>query len=198
MRHNRSFLAASVSALVLASVFVSPATADEKYSFPSVNGAAIGAMPHFVPPSAQAEGNVVLSSSVSGLGVKGVAKMDKVPIPLVSPAYGHFAALAPGGDAYGYRFLTHALRSQSFANYAADYYRLFAPAYAVSAWTDRVSGIVETGYGGAVDSWTAGAYGLARVRGPSRRRNSAPDLSIMPEFRPHPELENGPTFDRSN
>ncbi len=192
MRHNRSFLAAS--ALVLAGVFVSPATADDKYSFPSVNGAAIGPMPHFVLPSA--DGNAALSTSVSGLGLKGVAKMDKVPMPLVAPTYGHFAALAPSGDAYGYRFLTHALRSQSFANYAADYYRLFAPAYAVTAWTDRVSGLIETGYGGAVDSWTAGTYGLARVRGPSRRRNSAPDLSIMPEFRPHPELQDNPTFER--
>jgi hypothetical protein len=191
MRHNRNFLAASISALALAGTSVSPATADEKYSFPSVSGASISAAPHFVPP----DGSAAFSASVSGLGVKGVAKMDKVPIPLVAPTYGHFAALAPSGDAYGYRFLTHALRSQSFANYAADYYRLFAPAYAVTAWTDRVSGIVETGYGGAVDSWTAGAYGLARVRGPSRRRNSAPDLSIMPEFRPHPELENNPTFE---
>jgi len=97
-------------------------------------------------------------------------------------------------DAYSYRFLTHALASASFANYAADYYRLFTPGYAVTTWTERMAGVVDIGYGGAIDSWTAGAYYMARLRGPARRGETAPDLSLMPKFRPHPELEQNPTF----
>ncbi len=195
MRHNRKILAAAVSAMALAGVFTGPATAGDKFAFPSMSGATIVAAPQFAPPAAETKS--ALSPNLGAFGVKGM-KADKIPLPLVTPNYGRFAAFAPSADAYAYRFLTHALASQSFANYAADYARLFAPGYAVTAWTDRVSGVIDTGYGSAIDSWTAGAYYMGRVRGPVRRRETAPDLSRMPEFRPHPELETHPTFNNTN
>jgi hypothetical protein len=89
--------------------------------------------------------------------------------------------------------MSHALMVAPYANYAADYARLFAPNYAVTAWTDRVFGVVDSGYS-AVDGWTAAAYGLPHVQGPRRRGESSPDLTLMPTFRAHPELDRRPTF----
>lgn len=142
-------------------------------------------MPHFAPSPAE----VGATATLGGLSKAG----EKVPLPIYAPGGSRLDAPSRN-DAFAYHLLTHALASQSFSNYAADYYRLFSPNYAVTAWTDRVSGLVEVGYGSAVDSWTAGAHYLGRVRGRGTHRNSAPDLSKMPEFRPHPELETHPTF----
>lgn len=202
MKFNRSSLTAAV-ALSLAAALALPAHAAEQYIFPSANGAAIAAStPQFVPPANSESGTVqaVSPAETGAISVTGASTGAKIPpLPVGSPNYKErFGVRSQSGDAYAYRFFTHALASQSFANYAADYYRLFTPGYAVQAWTDRVAGFVETGYGGAVDSWTGGAYYLARLRGPSRGRNSPPDLSTMPTFRAHPELETHPTFDKSN
>lgn len=185
----------AVIALSLGLAAALPAQAEEKYAFPSVSGAMIASTSaKFAPPaSPQGEAQVV----APGVGTL-AAKSDRPPLPIGSPDYkSRFGMRAQSSDAYGYRFLTHALASQSFANYAADYYRLFTPGYAVTAWTDRVAGFVETGYGSAIDSWTGGAYYLGRARGPAVRRETKPDLSTMPEFRPHPELQTHPTFDRN-
>ena len=97
---------------------------------------------------------------------------------------------------YGLAVLIPALGYAGFTNYANDYYRLFTPGYAVSAWTDRVSGFVDIGYGGAVDGWTAATYYMPRIRG--RHRDSSPDLTVMPTFRAHPELQQNPTFTQPN
>lgn len=195
MSFNRT-TSAAVIALSLAAAL--PASANEKFTFPSANGAVVAAAttPQFVPP-AGAEGAEVQAVGLGG--TVAIAGADKIPPLLVgSPDYkSRFGMHSQSGDVYAYRFLTHALASQSFANYAADYYRLFTPGYAVQVWTDRVAGFVETGYGSTVDSWTGGAYYLARLRGPSRGRNAPPDLSPMPEFRPHPELQS-PTFNKTN
>jgi len=173
------------------------ALAEDQYSFPSPNGALVAATsPHFAPASAEPQAS--LAADVGGMSVaSGLAvSIDKAPpLPIGGHTYkDRFGMHSQGGDAYSYRFLTNALASQSFANYAADYYRLFTPGYAVTAWTDRVYGLVDLGYGGAIDSWTGGAYYLGKVRGPSRRRDAAPDLSVMPTFRAHPELEEKPVF----
>ena len=148
------------------------------------------------PEGPQADANIVTPESGGAVVLTFSSKADHVPLPIGSPDYkARYGAHSPSAaDIYAYRFLTHALASQSLANYAADYYRLFTPGYAVTAWTNRVAGFVETGYGNAVDSWTGGAYYLAHLRGPRVRRDSPPDLSPMPVFRPHPELENNPTF----
>lgn len=111
------------------------------------------------------------------------------PLPPPVGAYGD-------RDAAGYRFVTEAISTSAYANYVADYARVFAPGYAVKSWTDRVFGVVEIGYG-AVDGWTSATYDMARLRGPSRRSETRPDLSVMPTFRPHPELEQSPTFRRN-
>ncbi len=168
------------------------ALAGEQYSFPSPNGALVVATtPHFAPVTAEPQ--TVLAVNIGG-GLS--ASGDHAPpLPIGGHTYkDRFGMHSQSGDAYSYRFLTNALASQSFANYAADYYRLFTPGYAVTAWTDRVYGFVELGYGGAIDGWTGGAYYLGKVRGPSRRRDAAPDLSVMPTFRAHPELEEKPVF----
>jgi hypothetical protein len=195
MKTNRNLVTLITATLTLASGHA--AFAGEQYSFPSPNGALVAATaPHFAPVAADPQSNLTTTvggtSAVAGLSVSN----DKTPpLPIGGHTYkDRFGMHAQGGDAYSYRFLTNALASQSFANYAADYYRLFTPGYAVTAWTDRVYGLVELGYGGAVDSWTGGAYYLGKVRGPSRRRDSAPDLSVMPTFRAHPELEEKPVF----
>jgi hypothetical protein len=121
------------------------------------------------------------------------------PAPTSGRGHGdRFGMRSHAAEAYAYKFFTHALSTASYANYAADYARLFAPGYAVSTWTDRMFGVIDAGYGGPVDSWTAAAYYMPRVQGPTRRRESAPDLSTMPSFRPHPELETPPTFKKSN
>jgi hypothetical protein len=88
--------------------------------------------------------------------------------------------------------MSHALATASYANYASDYARLFAPSYAVNTWTERVFGLVDAGYG-AIDGWTAAAYGMPRLRS-GLRREMAPDLAPMPQFRRHPELEQSPSF----
>ena len=172
------------------------AWADEQYSFPSPNGALVVATtPHFAPVTGEPQ--VVLAVHAGGASLSGLSAPgdNAPPLPIGGHTYkDRFGMHAQGGDPYSYRFLTSALASQSFANYAADYYRLFTPGYAVTAWTDRVYGFVELGYGGAIDGWTGGAYYLGKVRGPSRRRNAAPDLSVMPTFRAHPELEEKPVF----
>ena len=69
---------------------------------------------------------------------------------------------AQRSTSYASRLMSHALMVAPYANYAADYARLFAPNYAVSAWTDRVFGVIDGGYT-AVDGWTAAAYGMPRV-----------------------------------
>jgi len=180
--------------LAMAAAAAMPAAADDALTFPSASGAMIAATatPQFVAPTGANVEAGLIAPEAGGLVLTGVSKTDHLPLPYGSD-YKRFG-MQSQGDAYAYRFLTHALASQSFANYAADYYRLFTPGYAVTAWTDRVAGFVETGYGNSVDSWTGGAYYLGRVRGPSTRRNSPPDLSRMPVFRPHPELETHPTF----
>ncbi len=196
--HRNIATAVTTAAALLVST---AAHASDQYSFPSPDGPLIAASTtslSFVqipsPGGADAAGSV--PSLGGSLTPTGASSMSPVPPPPVaSPDYrDRFGARSSNADAYGYRFLTSALATASFANYAADYNRLFAPGYAVSAWTDRVSGFIELGYGGAVDSWTAGAYYLARVRGPARRSETAPDLTLMPKFRPHPELEQTPTF----
>lgn len=197
MSFNRK-TSTAVIALSLAAAAAMPAAADDQYSFPSASGTMIAATTsQFVPPAiGHADANAVAPELGGAVAVTGASKFNNIPLPIGSPDYkARYGVHSPSADAYAYRFITHALASQSFANYAADYYRLFAPGYAVTAWTDRVAGFVETGYG-AVDSWTGGAYYLGRVRGPSGRRNSPPDLSKMPAFRPHPELETHPTFNK--
>jgi len=176
-----------------------PAAASEEFSFPSTGGALItahtpsfGNQPIAQPGDASTHVAKTFVSLHGGQGGYG----DYTPLPAPTPYDARFAKQSSMADAYGFRFLTHALSAASYANYAADYYRLFAPGFAVTAWTDRVSGFVEAGYGGAVDSWTAGAYYLGRVRGPRQRAESPPDLSVMPTFGPHPELADPPTFER--
>lgn len=189
---RRTITIAAVAAI--AALNVTSVSASDTFTFASPNGVALStSTPHFAPAlSPKSADPAVIGGALSfgGLGSAG----DKVPLPLYAPER---SRAAYGNDPYAYHFLTHALASQSFANYAADYYRLFAPGYAVTAWTDRVAGIVDAGYGNAVDSWTGGAYYLGRVRGPRTRRNAPPDLSKMPTFRPHPELEMHPTFDKN-
>jgi hypothetical protein len=198
MSLNRKTTTAAVAlSLALVAGATLPAAAGDQYSFPSASGTVIAATatPQFVPPEGTAGANVVAPETGGAAALTFSSKTDHIPLPLGSPDYkARYGMRSQSGDVYAYRFLTHALASQSFANYAADYYRLFTPGYAVTAWTDRVAGFVETGYGNAIDSWTGGAYYLRRVRGPATRRNSPPDLSIMPAFRPHPELEDHPTF----
>ncbi len=192
MRHNLNRAASVLTSAVLAAMIATTASAGDKFSFPSSNGATIAApTQHFGAPASDA--GVAQPSAGVALGV---SANGKVPLsPLYAPnGKPRFEGRPQGNDAYAYRFLTQALATQAFSNYAADYYRLFAPNYAVTAWTDRVSGIIDVGYGSAIDSWTAGAHYLNRVRGPRVRRDSPPDLSTMPVFRAHPELETQPTF----
>ncbi len=178
-----------VAAAIAASA--APAQASDKYNFPSANGFAIGATPHFAPMPVETK---------LMLGITPGAPADlSVPLPPATPYQaGRGSAGERNVDAYAFRFFTHALGSQSYRNYASDYYRLFAPGHAVSAWTDRMFGMIDAGYGGAVDGWTAASYYMGRVRGPSRRKETAPDLSLMPEFRAHPELSAPPTFGKTN
>ncbi len=180
-------LATAVTIATLTIGAAPTAIAGDQYAFPSASGVqlAITPAPYFAP-----------SSSNIGIGV-GSAKLEyghnsfgRYQPPLPPPGYA-FGPQAPFAD----RLMSHALMVSPYANYAADYSRLFAPNHALNAWTDRVFGIVTGGYG-AVDGWTAAAYGLPRAAGPRRRNESAPDLSPMPKFRAHPELQVSPTFDR--
>jgi len=199
--HRKFATIVTAAAVMLTSPTVNAA---DIYSFPSSGGALIAASK---PAFEQSQVRVISDTgalspslggpSLGGLSMTAGAGSASLPPPLaVSPDYlERFGARSRGVDAYSYRMLTHALTSASFANYAADYYRLFTPGLAVSTWTDRVStGLVEVGYGSAVDGWTAGAYYLARLHGPARRRESPADLSVMPTFRAHPELQQNPTF----
>lgn len=184
--------ATAVTAAALAAA-VSSAVASETLTFPSANGVSVvSSTPHFGNQFAS-PGDGVATVKFGSLAVHGTGTYY-APLPPPTAYDERFGKRSREADAYAFRFLTHALSAASYANYAADYYRLFAPNYAVTAWTDRVAGLVEAGYGGAVDSWTAGAYYLGRVRGPMRRSESAPDLSTMPKFGPHPELEDAPIF----
>lgn len=187
-----------VTAAAASLAIAGAARAAEQYSFPSASGAGIAAStPVFQSPDAKAMDGSHLATVA---GVSG-SEYRFAPPPAPTGGRSHddrFGMRARAADAYAYRFFGHTLSTASYANYAADYARLFAPGYAVTAWTDRMFGVIDAGYGGAVDSWTAGAYYMSRMRGPARRRETAPDLSTMPEFRPHPELERAPTFSNQN
>lgn len=196
----KSKLATAVTAATALLMGTAQAWASDQFSFPSVNGAGIaGSAPVFVAPAgadAHAQGLAPQFAGSLSINTSGYF----VP-PAPTSGLGHgdrFGMRSHAAEAYGYKFLTHALSTASYANYAADYVRLFAPGYAVGTWTDRMLGMVDAGYGGPVDSWTAAAYYMPRVRGPVRRRESAPDLSTMPSFRAHPELQAPPMFNKSN
>lgn len=171
------------------------ALAADHYSFPSASGTQIAAVvtPAFLP-NAPVDGAQpqVLPGAPGTLSLPPMLtnRHDRHE-PLPPPAAGYGSR-----DAAGYRFVTEAISTSAYANYVADYARVFAPGYAVKSWTDRVFGVVEIGYG-AVDGWTSATYGMERLRGPSRRKETAPDLSVMPTFRPQPELEQSPTFKRN-
>ncbi len=165
------------------------ATAGENYAFPSASGVQLSATPtptFIAPANGEASQPYASGVSVGNAFVYGQPAFARYQLP--PPVYA-------GGQAtpYASRLMSHAFMVAPYANYAADYARLFAPNYAVSAWTDRVFGVVDSGYT-AVDGWTAAAYGLPRLHGPRRRGESAPDLTLMPPFRAHPELDRGPTF----
>ena len=75
-----------------------------------------------------------------------------------------------------------------------DYFLLTYPGYVISTWTDRVAGVPSTGVGTATDQWTAGVYYMPRVHafGPPTEH---PQLTLMPKFHPHPELDHSRTFE---
>jgi len=191
MTPSRKLATAITAAVALAST---PAYAGDQFSFPSPSGALIASS----TPSFGHDGPTLKIDNVALAPALDMSFVGANAPSFLQVGSGSFMDRygVRGGDPYTYRLLTHTLGSASFANYAADYYRIFAPNYAVTAWTERVAGIVDVGYGGAVDGWTAGTYYLGRVRGPSRRKETAPDLSPMPKFHPHPELEQQPTFEK--
>ncbi len=164
------------------------AAAGDSYGFPSSNGVQLSAAP---PPAFVAPALAASQANAAGLGVGntyvyGQPAFAKFQVPLPPLGYA-------GGAPYSGSLMSHALAVAPYANYAADYARIFAPSYAVSAWTDRVLGVVDGGYT-AVDGWTAAAYDLPRLQGRQRHGESVRDLTLMPSFRPHPELDRGPTF----
>lgn len=195
-------LATAVTAATLSLIGSANASAGDTYTFPSVSGASITAnAPVFAAPTADAGAQSAVPEAASSVGISSVHASYKFAPPAPTSGRGHderFGLSARAAEAYAYEFLNRMLNSASYANYAADYTRLFAPGYAVSTWTGRVFGAVDAGYGGPVDSWTAAAYYMPRVAGPTRRRETAPDLSPMPQLRPHPELETHPTFGKGN
>jgi len=67
------------------------------------------------------------------------------------------------------------------------------PGYAVSTWTDRVSGAPSLGVGSPTDLWTASVYFMAKAH-PSSAPMDHPILDVMPEFHAHPELDNHHSF----
>jgi hypothetical protein len=195
---NSAKIRSTMAIAVALFAFVSaPAQAADTYFFPSSGGAQLSATPapQFVQPTTESNADVKTGIVSTSTGTTDAVTLTaaRLPVPVVTRGYGGRFGRSDEASAYAYRFLTHALASQSFSNYAADYYRLFTPGYAVSTWTDRVYGMVDAGYG-SVDGWTAGVYMLPRVGGRSYGRNSAPDLSVMPKFKSHPELEKDPTF----
>ncbi len=181
MKAARIF-ATAVTTATLTIATASIAAAGEQYAFPSTNGVQVSAVsaPTFVRLP-----NVAPAGGMFVYGQSGFGRHEAPPLPA-------FAYAPPQAAPYAGRLMSHALMVAPYANYAADYARLFAPNYAVNAWTDRVFGIIDGGYG-AVDGWTAAAYGLPKLRGPRRRGESTPDLSTMPTLRTHPELAS-PTF----
>ena len=164
------------------------AWAGDQYAFPSTSGPLIAASAPaaFVAAPGSTDVQAKLSFSAPSPALTTGADFTLMPAPFGSASHGERNA-----EANGYRFLMEALGYSAFANYANDYYRLFAPGHAVSAWTDRVSGYGGS-YGGAIDGWTVAAYYMPKLGGP--RRDSAPDLSLMPTLRAHPELQQVPTF----
>jgi hypothetical protein len=195
-----SKLATVVTAVATLLTGTAQAWASEQFSFPSTNGAGIAAStPVFVAPAGVEANTQGLAPQFAGSLSANASGYFVPPAPTSGLGHGErFGMRSHAAEAYAYKFFTHALSTASYANYASDYVRLFAPGYAVSTWTDRMFGIVDASYGGPVDSWTAAAYYMPRVRGPARRRESVPDLSTMPSLRPHPELETPPTFNKSN
>lgn len=187
METTRS-IATAVTMATLAIGAASGARAGETFAFPSANGVQLASAPAptFSLP-AQSAPQIGFGGAKFDHGHMQTARHEP-PLPPPAFAYGHQTP-------YASRFMSHALMIAPYANYAADYSRLFAPNHALDAWTDRVFGIVTSGYG-AVDGWTAVAYGLPRAAGPRRRNESVPDLSTMPKFRAHPELQETPAFDR--
>lgn len=194
-------LATAVTMATLSLIGSPNVLAGETYAFPSMSGATIASAPAFAPPMADPSAQAVSPEAASsvGMGVGHASYKFAPPAPTSGRAHGeHYGMTARAAEAHAYRFLNQMLNSASYANYTADYARLFAPGYAVSTWTGRVFGAVDTGYGGAVDSWTAATYYMPRLGGPARRRETMPDLSPMPQLRPHPELETHPTFGKGN
>lgn len=185
-------LATAVTAVALLAGSSNVAIAGDQYVFPSASGVQLSAAPAptFVAPG-QSHVAPGISAAATNTFVYGHPAFSRHEPPLPPPGYAYGPQAAP----YAGRLMSHALMVAPYANYAADYARLFAPSHAVAAWTDRVFGVVDTGYT-PVDGWTAAAYGLPRVPGPRRRNESAPDLSPMPNFRAHPELQDGLTFKR--
>lgn len=180
-------LATAVTAAALSLCSVAIANAGDNYVFPSASGVQLSASPApgFVSPQPNVPG-----VSVGNAFVYGQPALARHDLPLPLPGYA--GGPAPGVP-YANRLMSHALMVAPYANYAADYARLFAPNYAVSAWTDRVFGVVDSGYS-AVDGWTAATYGMPRLQGARRHGESSPDLTLMPTFRAHPELDRSPTF----
>ena len=74
-----------------------------------------------------------------------------------------------------------------------DYLLMTYPGYAVSTWTDRVTGAPSTGVGSPTDQWTAGVYYMPRAH-PLSPPNEHPVLTLMPRMRAHPELDDHGSF----
>jgi hypothetical protein len=187
----KRIIATAVTATVLSIFAAGMAIASENYVFPSASGIQLSATPAptFAPPVQSDHPRANLSVPM-GTHVYGQPMFSRREPPLPPPI---FANLQRCAAPYVSRLMSHALMVAPYANYAADQARLFAPNYAVTAWTDRVFGIVDSGYG-AVDGWTAATYGMPGLRGPRRRGESPPDLTTMPTFRAHPELDRAPSF----
>jgi hypothetical protein len=190
-------LATAVTAVAILAGSANFAIAGEQYVFPSAGGVQLSSAPAptFVVPGQAHAAPGIPASAIGGTFVYGQPALGRYEPPLPPPGYASGYAYGPQAAPYAGRLMSHALMVAPYANYAADYTRLFAPNRAVAAWTDRVFGFVDAGYT-PVDGWTAAAYGLPRIPGPRRRSEAAPDLSLMPAFRTHPELQDELTFKR--
>ncbi|MFM9864667.1 MAG: hypothetical protein ACKVRO_13775 [Micropepsaceae bacterium] len=180
-------IATAVTAAAVSFGASSIASAGEQYVFASPGGVQLAASPAPTFTAPATAGVTVGNTFVYA------PALNRHEPPLPPPVFGYGAANA---GPYAGRLMSHALMVAPYANYAADYARLFAPSHAVNAWTDRVFGVVDGGYT-AVDGWTAAAYGMPRVAGPRRRGETSPDLTLMPSFRAHPELDRGTTTFRN-
>ena len=193
---SRTIATATFVTIAVALSTAGTGSASDEYTFPSANGVHIATTttPAFTLTTPAADRQLDISTPVANASYSYSASYHRARYDVAPPLLivGHQGY---GGDASSYRFFTHALLSAAYANYAADHARLFAPSYAVTAWTDRVFGMADIGFG-AVNSWTAATYEMPRLRGPRRRGESMPDLSLMPTFRAHPELERAPTFEK--